>query len=327
MQYHRLGKSDLSISKIGFGAWAAGGGGWVFALGPQDDSQSIAAIKHAVDSGINWIDTAPLYGLGRSEEIVERAIRGMSDPPYIFTKCGMPWDAQGRITHSLNPESIRAECEGSLSRLGVDAIDLYQIHWNKPSPEVPDALETLARLRDEGKIRYAGVSNFSLPELELAEKILSPVSFQPPYSIIDRDAERDEIPFCGRNKIGVIVYSPMQSGLLSGRMTRERIAAMPADDLRREKEEFCEPKLSRNLQVVELLKAIGRARDASAAEIAVAWALANVNVTGAIVGLRTPQNVDDIIGAASIRLRDDELLRIDEKICSSSGLVGAAFGR
>jgi aryl-alcohol dehydrogenase-like predicted oxidoreductase len=327
MQQRRLGKSDLLISPIGFGAWAAGGGGWAFALGPQDDADSIAAIRRAVDAGINWIDTAPLYGLGHSEEIVAQAIEDLPDRPYVFTKCGMPWDASGRIIHSLRRDSIRRECEDSLKRLRVETIDLYQIHWNKPAEEVEGALEAVAELRDEGKIRYAGVSNFTVPELELAREILTPVSLQPPYSAIEREAEADVIPFCGEHDIGVIVYSPMKSGLLSGRMTRERVDAMPPDDLRRQKQEFQEPQLTQNLKLAELFAEIGRQHAASAAEVAVAWTLANRHVTGAIVGLRTPQNVDDILGASSLQLSRAELDLIDQHSNPAAAAGPTAAGR
>jgi aryl-alcohol dehydrogenase-like predicted oxidoreductase len=311
MRYNTLGASDLEISRIGFGAWQTGGGGWAFALGPQDDSESIAAIRRAVELGINWIDTAPLYGLGHSEEVVARAIVGLPRKPYVFTKCGMPQDGSGRIIHCLKRESIRRECEGSLRRLRTDVIDLYQIHWNKPAEDVEEALQAVAELREEGKVRHIGVSNFDRDEMRLAMKIAQPVSLQPPYSLLEREVEDQVLPFCGDNQIGVIVYSPMKSGLLSGRMTRERIEALPGDDLRRQKPEFQEPQLSRNLQLVEILREIGSRHGRTPAEIAVAWTLHHPCVTGAIVGMRRPEHVEDIVGAAEIRLSDEDIAQLN----------------
>jgi aryl-alcohol dehydrogenase-like predicted oxidoreductase len=307
MRLNRLGKSELEISPIGFGAWAAGGGEWAFALGPQDDAESISAIRRAVELGINWIDTAPLYGLGHSEEVVARAISDLPAKPYVFTKCGMPWDERGRITHSLKRESIRRECEQSLRRLDVDAIDLYQIHWNKPATDVREALEAVKELQDEGKIRYIGVSNFTRTEIELAVQIADPVCLQPPYSLIDREIETNILPYCRPNNIGVIVYSPMQSGLLSGRMTRERVEAFPHDDLRRQKAEFQEPQLSRNLELAERLKKVGERHDSSAAEIAVAWTLQHPAVTAAIVGMRRPEDAEGIVRAGDIKLTEEDM--------------------
>ena len=312
MQYRKLGNSDLEISRIGFGAWASGGGGWAFALGPQDDADSIAAIRSAIELGINWIDTAPLYGLGHSEEIVARALDGLSNRPYVFTKCGMPCNEHGQIIHSLRGDSIRAECEASLRRLRVDVIDLYQIHWNIPAEEVEEGLETLAMLREEGKIRHAGVSNFNTDEMKLALRIASPVSLQPPYSLLDRAIEDDLLPFCGEHGVGVIVYSPMKSGLLSGAMTRERIGTLPADDLRREKSEFQEPQLTRNLAVVDVLRSIATRHSCSIAEVAVAWTLHHPDVDAAIVGMRRPDHARGIIGAASLELTADDLRELDE---------------
>lgn len=315
MLYKSLGKSDLNISSLGFGAWQAGGGDWTFALGPQDDRDSIAAIHRAVELGINWIDTAPLYGLGHSEEVVAKALDGLADRPYIFTKCGMPWDENGRIFHSLRRESIKRECESSLRRLRVETIDLYQIHWNKPAEEVEEALETLVELRDEGKIRHVGVSNFNLDELDGARRIADPISLQPPYSLIDREVEGEILPFCAAHEIGVIVYSPMASGLLSGKMTRERIASFPADDLRSSRPEFQEPELSRHLELAERLKVVGEKYGVSAAEVAVAWTLDNPAVTGAIVGLRRVDQVDGIIKASELALAADDFnyLTMDER--------------
>lgn len=311
MQYRRLGTSDLEISRIGFGAWAAGGGGWAFALGPQDDEETIAAIHRALDLGINWIDTAPLYGLGHSEEVVERALRGRNDRPYVFTKCGMPWDASGRIIHSLRRESIRRECEDSLRRLRSDVIDLYQIHWNKPPDEVEEGLEAVAELHREGKIRYVGISNFNVDEIELARRIAPPVSLQPPYSLLDRHVESAILPYCQENGIGVIVYSPMKSGLLSGRMTRERIAELPGDDLRRTKPEFQEPELTRGLRMAGKLKTVAARYGCSAANVAVAWTLKNEAVDAAIVGMRTAAHVESMAGAVDLEIPSEEFVELE----------------
>ncbi|MFN2502033.1 MAG: aldo/keto reductase [Pyrinomonadaceae bacterium] len=314
MQYRKLGSSEFEISRIGFGAWAAGGGGWAFALGPQDDAESIAAIHRAVDLGINWIDTAPLYGLGHSEKIVAKAIDGMSDPPHVFTKCGMPQDDHGRIIHSLKRESIRRECHASLRRLRVDVIDLYQIHWNKPPEEIEEGLEAVAELQREGKIRYIGVSNFDRDELKLAVEIAHPVSLQPPYSLLDREVEAEILPFCGQNNIGVMIYSPMKSGLLSGKMTRQRINAFAEDDLRRAKPEFQEPQLSANLAVVDKLSERATRKQCTPAEVAVAWTLRNPYVDAAIVGMRRPDQVDGIAGAVDVELTETDLSEIESML-------------
>ena len=311
MERRRLGDSDIEISRIGFGAWASGGGGWAFSLGPQDDAESIAAIRRAVESGINWIDTAPLYGLGHSEEIVAKALEGIADRPYVFTKCGMPWDESGRIIHSLRRDSVRRECEASLRRLRVEAIDLYQIHWNKPPEEVEEGFAAVAELQREGKVRHIGVSNFTVEEMRSARRIAPFVTLQPPYSLVDRHIEPDILPYCAENRIGVIVYSPMRSGLLSGKMTRERIASLPEDDLRRRDPEFQEPKLSRNLLLVEKLEEVARRHSRSTAEAAVAWTLSDPRVDGAIVGMRRPEQVDGILGAADLRFSEEELAEIE----------------
>src|SRR4051794_8345368 len=232
MQKRRLGNSDLDITPVGIGAWAMGGGGWKFAWGPQDDSESIEAIHQALDSGINWIDTAAVYGLGHSEEVVARALAGRSRRPYVFTKCERVWDQKGEISGSLKRESILKECENSLRRLGVDVIDLYQIHWPMPDEDVEEGWETMAQLQREGKVRWIGVSNFDSKQMERARRIAPITSLQPPYSILSPEIEQDQLPYCEQHGIGVIVYSPMKSGMLTGSMTRERIAAMPDDDFR-----------------------------------------------------------------------------------------------
>jgi aryl-alcohol dehydrogenase-like predicted oxidoreductase len=314
METRRLGTSDLHVSPIGFGAWASGGGGWAFSLGPQDDSESIAAIRRAIDHGVNWIDTAPLYGLGHSEEIVARALTGVADRPYVFTKCGMPVDDGGRIVHSLRRESIRRECEASLRRLRSDVIDLYQIHWNKPSEEIEEGVTAVAELQAEGKVRHIGVSNFTVDEMQAARRIVEFVSLQPPYSLVDRHIEHEILPYCGAADIGVLIYSPMRSGLLSGSMTRERIAAFAKDDVRRSDPEFAEPRLTENLALVKRLERIAGRYGRSPAEIAISWTLHNANVTGAIVGARNPAQVDGVVGAASVKLTRRELDELSREV-------------
>jgi aryl-alcohol dehydrogenase-like predicted oxidoreductase len=305
-----LGNSDMRLSPIGFGSWAAGGGNWEYAWGPQDDAESIAAIHRALDLGVNWIDTAAVYGLGHSEEVVAKALEGRANKPYLFSKCGLVWGADRRIGNSLRRDSVRRECESSLRRLRVDAIDLYQIHWPFPDREIEEGVETLAALKAEGKIRYLGVSNFDAAQLERAQKIAPITSLQPPYSAVRPEAERELLPFCERQGVGVIVYSPMQAGLLTGAMTRERVAAFAEDDWRRHNENFQEPRLTRNLVLQSILGDIGKRHGLSAAAVAVAWVLRKPAVTGAIVGARRPAQVDGFIPALDFRLSQEEVEEI-----------------
>lgn len=311
MQTRQLGKTDLFITPLGFGSWAVGGGGWQFGWGSQDDRDSMAAINRALDRAINWIDTAAVYGLGHSEEVVGRTLKHRAERPYIFTKCSMVWDQDGKIGHSLKRESIRREVEASLSRLQIDAIDLYQIHWPNPEADIEEGWSTLADLKREGKVRYLGVSNFNVEQLQRAMAIAPIDSLQPPYSLIHPGVEDEILPFCEKNGIGVIAYSPMMSGLLSGRMTRERVNSFPQDDWRRSDPEFQEPRLYRNLWLAELLKNVGRHHGLSAGEIAIAWTLRLSGVSGAIVGGRSPEQVDGIVGAAEFRLSKEEIDGID----------------
>ena len=300
----------MEITPLGVGAWAIGGSGWAFAWGPQDDNESIAAIQRALDEGMNWIDTAAVYGLGHSEEVVARALQGRSNRPYVFTKCERRWDENRQIFKSLKAESVRYECEQSLRRLQVDTIDLYQIHWPEPEDEIEEGWETMARLKEEGKVRWIGVSNFSREQMERAQKIAPITSLQPPYSIVSPEIEGSQLPYCEANNIGVLVYSPMKSGLLSGRMTRERIVNMPDDDFRKRTAHFQEPLLTRNLELVELLREIGSKYGRTPGEVAIAWTLRRPAVTAAIVGLRSPEQVDGVIGAAEFRLSNEEIERI-----------------
>ena len=318
MYANRLGNSDLFITPIGFGAWAIGGSGWEFAWGGQDDSESVAAIHEALDAGVNWIDTAAVYGLGHSEEVVARALAGMSNRPYVFTKCSMVWDEHRQIGHSLKAESIRRECEASLRRLGVDAIDLYQIHWPNPDEDIEEGWATMAKLKEEGKVRHIGVSNFDVGQMQRALAIAPITSLQPRYSLIHREVEEEILPFAAHKRIGVIAYSPMASGLLTGAMTRERIEQMPADDWRRNHPDFQEPLLSRNLRLVRLLKAIGAHHGCTPAEVAVAWVLNDSEVTGAIVGARKPGQIEGVLGAAELRLSPKEVVEINAFFAKSA---------
>ncbi len=306
-----LGSSDLHLTPIGFGAWAIGGGNWEFAWGPQDDSESIAAIHRALDLGINWIDTAAIYGLGHSEEVVARALKSSSHKPYVFTKCSMRWHTDRSIYRSLRAASLAEELEGSLRRLGVETIDLYQIHWPDPEVEIEEGWETLARFREQGKVRWIGVSNFSVGQMKRAQKIAPIASLQPPYSMLRRQIEEEVLPFAQRNGIGVINYSPMVSGLLTGSMTAERVAAFPADDWRRRAVEFQEPRLSRNLRLVEQLREIGSGHGVSPGVAAVAWTLHHPAITAAIVGGRSAEQVEGLAPALGFRLSQDEYARIN----------------
>lgn len=310
MQTRPLGNSDLQITPIGYGAWAIGGGSWEFGWGPQDDQDSIAAIHRALDLGINWIDTAAIYGLGHSEEIVAQALKQRSDRPYVFTKCSMIWNDRSEISRSLNANSWQQEVEASLRRLQIETIDLYQIHWPNPDSEIETGWATLSKLQQSGKVRYIGVSNFSVEQMQRAQAIAPITSLQPPYSLVRPDVESEILPYCHQHNIGVIVYSPMQSGLLTGSMTAERIANLPDNDWRKRSSEFQEPRLSRNLALVDLLRQVGLRHHCSAGEVAIAWTLRHPAVTGAIVGGRNPKQVEGTIGAAEVRLSDSELAEI-----------------
>lgn len=311
MHTRQLGSSDLYITPIGFGAWAIGGSGWEFAWGEQDDHESIATIREALDHGINWIDTAAVYGLGHSEEVVARALEGMSNRPYIFTKCSMVWDEERKISHSLRAESIRRECEASLRRLKVDALDLYQIHWPMPDQDIEEGWAAMAKLKAQGKVRNIGVSNFDVDQMRRASAIAPITSLQPRYSLVHREVESEILPFAERENIGVIAYSPMASGLLTGSMTVDRISRLPADDWRQSNPDFHAPLLSRNLQLVKLLRSIGEQHGRSPGEMAVAWVLANPAITGAIVGARRRGQMKEIVSAPSFWFSPAEVAEID----------------
>jgi len=312
-----LGNSDLKLTSIGFGAWAIGGGNWDFAWGAQDDDASIQAIHQALDEGINWIDTAAVYGLGHSEEIVGKAVKSSSHKPLIFTKCSMRWDGERKIYRSLKAASVVEELEGSLRRLNVETIDLYQIHWPNPDEEIEEGWAELARQQKAGKIRWIGVSNFNVAQMKRAQAIAPITSLQPPYSMLRPAVEQEILPYCLENNIGVINYSPMVSGLLTGRMSAERVAAMPADDWRRKAVEFNEPRLSRNLKLVELLREIGAGHGVEPGVVAVTWTLHHKAITAAILGGRSPEQVKGLSPALSFRLTDAEFERIGEFLAAN----------
>ena len=314
MNTRKLGNSDLYITPIGFGSWAIGGADWAYSWGPQDDADSIAAIHRALELGVNWIDTAAVYGLGHSEEMVARALKKWKGQrPYVFTKCVLVWDKVGQIRPTFSADSIRKECEASLRRLEVSAIDLYQIHWppQDNGPGLEEAWQTLAVLQKEGKVRWIGVSNFDASQIKRAQQIAPVTSLQPPYSILRRQIEQETLPYCEQQGIGVIVYAPMFSGMLTGAMTRERAAALPPDDFRSRNPEYKEPKLSQNLALVEKLKEIGARHNRNAGEVAIAWTLRKPAVTGAIVGSRSAKQAEGVMRAGEFRLTDSEIAEIE----------------
>jgi aryl-alcohol dehydrogenase-like predicted oxidoreductase len=314
MQSRKLGNSDLHITPVGYGAWAIGGSGWQFGWGSQDDKDSISAIHRSLELGVNWIDTAAVYGLGHSEEVVARALKSWSGlRPYVFTKCGLRWDAKGNVKKVLSPDSIRREVEDSLRRLSLDTIDLYQIHWppDPDSPELEEGWSALASLQRQGKVRWIGVSNFSVQQLRRAQALAPVTSLQPPYSLVHREIEDQVLPYCLGAGIGTIVYSPMASGLLTGAMTRERAAQLPRDDWRKSHPDFIEPNLSRNLALVERLREIGERHNRSAGEVAIAWTLHNPAVTGAIVGARNARQAEGVMRAGELRLTNEEVNKIE----------------
>ncbi|HEY1217754.1 MAG TPA: aldo/keto reductase [Bryobacteraceae bacterium] len=307
----RLGTSDLEITPVGVGAWAMGGGGWKFSWGPQDDAESIAAIHAALDAGVNWIDTAAIYGLGHSEEVVARALEDRAEKPYVFTKCSRVWNERREISGSLKADSVRRECEASLRRLKVDAIDLYQIHRGEPDADIEEAWTALEKLRQEGKVRWIGVSNFDAAQMERCRPIAPIASLQPPYSAISPEIESELLPYCQRHDIGVIAYSPMKSGLLTGKMTRERVANFSPDDFRRNALAFQEPHLGRNLEMAELMKRIGARHGRPAGQVAIAWTLRHPAITAAIVGMRSAAQAREVLGALEFRLGAEEIAEID----------------
>jgi aryl-alcohol dehydrogenase-like predicted oxidoreductase len=310
----KLGNSDLQITRVGYGAWAIGGSGWQFAWGSQDDNESISAIHRALELGVNWIDTAAIYGLGHSEEVVGCALKEWrGSRPYVFTKCGLRGDVDGEVRKVLSADSIRREVEDSLRRLSVDVIDLYQIHWppDPDSPNLDEGWSTLADLKREGKVRWIGVSNFNVQQLRRAQAIAPVTSLQPRYSLVHREIENEILPYCLSEGIGVIVYSPMASGLLTGAMTRERAAGLPRDDWRRGQPDFTEPNLSYNLALVERMREIAKDHNRSVGEVAIAWTLRHPAVTGAIVGARNARQAEGVMRAGDLHLTEGEVNEIE----------------
>lgn len=329
----RLGTTDMTITPVGFGAWAIGGGDWAFGWGPQDDEQSIAAIRYAVSRGVNWIDTAAVYGLGHSEEVVRRALEGVpaTERPYLFTKCGMVWDEKNRMAaprQVLRPESIRRECEASLRRLGVERIDLYQFHWpDETGTPVEDSWAEMVKLMDEGKVRAGGVSNFDIDLLRRCDRIRHVDSLQPPCSLIRRQAADEEIRWSAEHGTGVIVYSPLQSGILTQRFDAERVARLAPNDWRRRSPEFKPPKLGRNIALRDALRPVARRHHTTVSAVAIAWTLAWPGVTGAIVGARTPEQVDGWLDAASLELDSEDLDEIARAVAHTGAGAGPALPR
>lgn len=316
MQTRKLGYSDLYLTTIGLGTWAMGGADWRFSWGPQDDQESIAAIHRAVELGVNWVDTAAVYGLGHAEEMVAKALAGMKEKPFIATKCSRVWDAQGNIGSDLSRANIQRECEDSLRRLQVETIDLYQMHWPNPDHMIEEAWQTMADLVQAGKALSIGVSNFNVAQLKRILPIHPVASLQPPYSMLRRDIEAELLPFCQQNQIGVIVYSPMQKGLLTGKVRAEWVKSLPEDDHRKHDPMFNEPKLSENLKLVELLKEIASKHQRSVAELAVAWTLRRPELTSAIVGARRPEQIEQTAGASDWKIPEEDLEAIEQQLKS-----------
>ncbi|MBI4904377.1 MAG: aldo/keto reductase [Acidobacteria bacterium] len=311
MQTRKLGNSDLEITRMGIGAWAMGGAGWAFSWSSQEDSDSVAAIRRAVEHGVNWVDTAAVYGLGHSEEVVGEAVKGLAKKPYIFTKCARVWNENREIGKCIKRDSVRRECEASLRRLQVDVIDLYQMHWPEPDEDLEEGFSAMLELQHEGKVRWVGVSNCNVSQMKRVQAIGAVTSLQPPYSLVSPEVETEILPHALATGVGAIVYSPMKAGLLSGKMTRERALNLPADDWRRRNPAFQEPALTRNVALADLLGEIGKPYGRSAGEVAIAWTLLNPAVTGAIVGMRNAEQVDGVIGAADLELSAGDVERIE----------------
>ena len=329
MDTNQLGFSDLHLTSLGLGTWAIGGGGGDYGWGPQDDARSLEAIDRALELGIHWIDTAPAYGLGHSEEIVGQAISGRRNEVIVATKCGLVWDEGAHSTYErLTAESVRQEAEDSLRRLDVDVIDLYQIHWPDPEKQIEEAWATIAELIEEGKIRYGGVSNFSVEQLKRIQPIHPVASLQPPYNMLERDIEEELLPYCAEHDIGVIAYSPMQSGMLTGKYDRESIEAMPEEDWRKDSKHFTEPELSANLRLIEGLRPIAERNDKTLPQLAIAWVLERPEVTAAIVGARKPEQIEETAVAGSWDLSEKDLEEIEALLEKrESRLTGAGPDR
>lgn len=321
MELRKLGNSDLQITPVGFGAWAIGGSGWEFAWGQQEDADSIGAILRALEFGVNWIDTAAVYGTGHSEEVVAHALQQWKGKrPYVFTKCVLRWDENRKVYPDHSAASIRKECEDSLRRLETDVIDLYQMHWppRDNGPGLEEAWQAMNELKKEGKVRWVGVSNFDVEQMNRAARISPITSDQPPYSAIRRAIEVEVLPYCEKNGIGVISYAPMASGLLTGAMTRERAAALPPDDFRSRNPEFKEPRLSKNIALVERLRKVGARRGRGPGEVAIAWVLGHSGITGAIVGARNAKQAEEIMRAGEVKLSPEEIAEIEDAAAAAT---------
>jgi aryl-alcohol dehydrogenase-like predicted oxidoreductase len=311
MQKRQLGYTDLKLTTIGLGTWAMGGP-WQFGWGPQDDGDAIAAILAALEEGINWIDTAPIYGCGHSEELVGKALKQIKTKPIVATKCSLLWNEKREKVSCLNAKSIRKECEASLKRLGIDTIDLYQMHWPEPDEDVEQAWEEMARLAEEGKVRYIGVSNFNIEQIKRVQKIAPVASLQPPYSMLRREVEDELLDYCAENNIGVVVYSPMQRGLLTGKFSKQYLKTLAPDDHRLRMPEFTEPVFSANLEFVEKLKPIAKRSGRTIAQLAIAWVLRKPEVTAAIVGARRPEQIAETAGAGDWKLTEEDIKQIEK---------------
>jgi len=321
MELRKLGNSDLQITPVGFGAWAIGGSGWEFAWGQQEDADSIGAILRALEFGVNWIDTAAVYGTGHSEEVVAHALQQWKGKrPYVFTKCVLRWDENRKVYPDHSAASIRKECEDSLRRLETDVIDLYQMHWppRDNGPGLEEAWQAMNELKKEGKVRWVGVSNFDVEQMKRVARISPITSDQPPYSMIRRAIEVEVLPYCEKNGIGVISYAPMASGLLTGAMTRERAAALPPDDFRSRNPEFKEPRLSKNIALVERLRKVGARHGRGPGEVAIAWVLGHSGITGAIVGARNAKQAEEIMRAGEVKLSQEEIAEIEDAAAAAT---------
>lgn len=320
MQTRNLGNTELELTTVGLGTWAMGGP-WQFGWGPQDDDEAIAAIIKALDMGINWIDTAPAYGLGHSEELIGQALRRTSAKPFIATKCGILWNERKEKVTCLKKRSIRKECHDSLRRLGIDVIDLYQMHWPDPDEDVEEAWEEMVRLKEQGKVRYLGVSNFAVEHLDRVRRIHEPVSLQPPYSMLHREAEDELLGYCAANNIGVVAYSPMQRGLLTGKFSRERLAELAVDDHRRRNPDFLEPQFSATMELVEELKEIAGRNGRTCAQLAISWVLRRSEVAAAIVGARRPAQIEETVPAGDWKLSEEDIKEIEKLLAERQAKI------
>jgi len=321
MQMRQLGYTDLKLTTVGLGTWAMGGP-WQFGWGPQDDDEAIAAIPAALDTGINWIDTAPVYGLGHSEELVGKALEATSQKPIIATKCSLLWNEKKEKVNCLKAQSIRDECHASLKRLGIETIDLYQIHWPEPDEDIEQAWKEMAKLVQEGKIRFLGVSNFNVSQIKRIQKIHPVASLQPPYSMLHREVEDELLDFCAQNNIGVVAYSPMQRGLLTGNFSQERLADLPLDDHRRRNPDFHEPQFTATLELVEHLKEIAERNGKTLAQLAISWVLRRPEVTAAIVGARRPEQIRETAPASDWNLSKEDIEQIEQLLAVRKDSLG-----